>query len=158
MRKKRFSLQQNLISVAVLMHQFSFDFLLWKWVYPCWRFYIMFLQKKKKKKSIRLECFCMFSATASFSPPPPHAWTCVHVDSFPALWDQNAFVEKQLLAAGHTTDWFIEFYALAFAHACVCVWEFCALCLIMECHERMSLLFADNGWLLWSTCAHTHVV
>lgn len=36
---------------------------------------------------------------------------------------------------------------------CVCV---CALCIIMECHERMSLPLTDNGWLLRSTHTHTH--
>lgn len=70
---------------------------------------------------------------------------------------QNAFVEKQLLAAENTVDWFTEFYALVFAHTCVCKREFGALCIIMECHERMSLPLTDNGWLLrWTHTFYAH--
>lgn len=70
---------------------------------------------------------------------------------------QNAFVEKQLLAAANTVDWFTEFYALVFAHTCVCKREFGALCIIMECHERMSLPLTDNGWLLrWTRTFYAH--
>lgn len=70
---------------------------------------------------------------------------------------QNAFVEKRLLAAENTVDWFTEFYALVFAHTCVCKREFGALCIIMECHERMSLPLTDNGWLLrWTRTFYAH--
>lgn len=51
----------------------------------------------------------------------PHG--VVDAGGFPALWDKNAFVEKQLLATEHTTDWFIEFSALVFVCVRVCVRE-----------------------------------
>lgn len=86
-------------------------------------------------------CFCCVSSCGWFS----------------CTLRQNAFVEKRLLAAENTVDWFTEFYALVFAHTCVCKREFGALCIIMECHERMSLPLTDNGWLLrWTRTFYAH--
>lgn len=85
-------------------------------------FYICISTRKKKIWYIHHQWFYMYSMMGSFS--LQCIPSCIDVCGCGRLsctLRQNAFVEKQLLATEHTTDWFIEFYALVFAHACVCV-------------------------------------
>lgn len=77
------------------------------------------------------------------------------------VWMWTAFLHFETkcicgkTAFSHRThNWLIYWVLCISVRTCLCVCEFGALCIIMECHERMSLLFTDNGWLLW--CPHTH--